>query len=65
MWHATSTSHDHKLYDQIKIILGIDSDFIIFASYHCWVHAQMGGPIWLSHKPILPCGCHCNAHVIL
>jgi hypothetical protein len=29
------------------------------------VHVQMGGPIWVSHKPILPCGCHCNAHVDL
>jgi hypothetical protein len=30
---------------------------------HFKVHAQMGGPIWVSRKPILPCGCHCNAHV--
>jgi hypothetical protein len=21
------------------------------------VHAQIGGPIWMSCKPILPCGC--------
>jgi hypothetical protein len=28
-------------------------------------HAQMGGPIWVPHKLIMPCGCHCNAHVVL
>jgi len=27
------------------------------------MHAQMGGPIWVSCKPNLPCGC--NAHVVL
>jgi hypothetical protein len=31
----------------------------------CKVHAQMGGPIWVSHKIIQHCGCHCNAHVAL
>ncbi len=30
-----------------------------------WVRVQMGGPIWVSQKPIFPCGCHCNAHVVL
>jgi hypothetical protein len=30
-----------------------------------WVSAQMGGPIWMSQKPILPCGCHYNTHVAL
>jgi hypothetical protein len=29
------------------------------------ISAQMGGPIWMSCKPILLCGCHCNAHVAL
>jgi hypothetical protein len=30
-----------------------------------WVHAQMGGPIWVSCKPIMPCDYYCNAHVAL
>jgi hypothetical protein len=30
----------------------------------CMAHAQMGGPIWVLSKPILPCGYHCNAHVL-
>jgi hypothetical protein len=29
------------------------------------VSAQMGEPILMSHKLILPYGCHCNAHVAL
>ncbi len=29
------------------------------------VHAQMSGPTWVSQKPILFCGYHCNAHVTL
>jgi hypothetical protein len=29
------------------------------------VDAWLGGPIWVSRKPILPYGCHCNAHVTL
>ncbi len=37
-------------YIEIKSVLNI----------YTWVCAQMGGC-----KPILPCGCHCNAHVVL
>jgi hypothetical protein len=38
---------------------------IDYPSFFTWVRAQMGGPIWVSHKPILPYGYHCNAHVAL